>query len=514
MAIALDPLIGLCLAVCAGAMFLRRSSAPSPALQEHLHEAIDRLGNGERNVRIASDDRRDARLVSRFNATLAQIESGAFDWERAPPEELALFRELRSKRSSRLQADGSTFVVVMEVDRFAVLRRSIGYRLANRLLSLLAERVTAALPDSELGRIGRTTIEFAFRAANASEAQLRLLDTVAALEQRLTIDDYVFDLSVAMGFADAGASSIQDELVDQATAALHAAQAGRVKVCFADAAILAQGNVADLELMGALPKAIAAGEVSLHYQPKLEARTNQITSAEALIRWHRPGTGLVPTDRFIALAEETGAIRDLTEWVLARAVADQKALLAQGREIEIYVNISGQLLPDPDFAQAALGIVGEAAGKIGFEITETAVIGDPDAALANLRAFTAAGIRIAIDDYGSGLSSLAYLKQLPANELKIDRLFVSGLTDSHRDPLIIRSSIDLAHALEMSVTAEGVDDGMALSLLRIMGCDLLQGYFISPPLPLDAFVAFLTSEEEAQRLAALGNAQWPIALGG
>ena len=149
-------------------------------------------------------------------------------------------------------------------------------------------------------------------------------------------------------------------------------------------------------------------------------------------------------------------------------------------------------------------------GRIGFEITETAVIGDPDAALANLRDFTQAGIRIAIDDYGSGLSSLAYLKQLPAHELKIDRLFVSGLTDSHRDPLLVRSSIDLAHALEMEVTAEGVDDAMSLSLLRVMGCDLLQGYFISPPLPLDGLTSFLDDASQAERLSGSAGGQWPL----
>ena len=143
-----------------------------------------------------------------------------------------------------------------------------------------------------------------------------------------------------------------------------------------------------------------------------------------------------------------------------------------------------------------------ACHRIGFEITETAVIRDPDAAMANLEAFTQAGIKIAIDDYGSGWSSLAYLKQLPANELKIDRMFISGLTDSHRDPLLVRSSIDLAHALEMQVTAEGVDDAMSLSLLRLMGCDLLQGYLISRPIPLIDLIPFLADAGELERLAS------------
>jgi len=158
------------------------------------------------------------------------------------------------------------------------------------------------------------------------------------------------------------------------------------------------------------------------------------------------------------------------------------------------------LLPDADFVERAVAIVAAAPGRIGFEITETAVITDPDRALANLKRFTEADIKIAIDDYGSGLSSLAYLKQLPAHELKIDRMFVSGLIDSHRDPLLVRSSIDLAHALDMEVTAEGVDDPMVLSLLRVMGCDLIQGYFISPPMAIGALEIFLADDERLEQL--------------
>ncbi|HEX8301005.1 EAL domain-containing protein [Sphingomonas sp.] len=503
------PLLILLAAICvlAGWLSLRRRA---PVHIDAIDAALARIRNGETGVRLEPLAwGRDARMISRFNAALAEIEAGCFDWDRATPEDSAMFKDLRKDGVS--SGTLITYVAVAEIDRFTTLRQSTGYRIANLLLAQLGQRITAAIATAELGRIGRTTIEFAFKAETLGEAQMRLMSAIQSLEQRLVIDDYSFDLSVAIGFADAGKSSIRDELVDQAAAALTAAQAERVKVCFADAAILNQNSLVDLELMRAFPVALAAGQIDLHYQPKLESRTNIIKSVEALVRWHRPESGLVATDRFIALAEETGAIRELTEWVIARAVRDQKALQVQGHEIEIYVNISGQLLPDRDFAHAALDIVQDACGKIGFEITETAVIGDPDAALANLHEFTNAGIRIAIDDYGSGLSSLAYLKQLPAHELKIDRMFVSGLTDSHRDPLLVRSSIDLAHALEMEVTAEGVDDAMALSLLRIMGCDLLQGYFISPPLPLDSLVAFLNDEEQVKRLGGQGDGgQWPL----
>jgi EAL domain-containing protein (putative c-di-GMP-specific phosphodiesterase class I)/GGDEF domain-containing protein len=467
-----------------------------------LDEALRRIRAGEEGVRLEPGQwGTEARSVSRINAALAAIEGGA---PRTDPEIEAspIFRALRDEVRAVHAGDVKTYVAVVEVDRFATLRQSIGYRLANGVLATLAERIRATIDTAEIGRIGRATIEFAFKAASHGEAQLKLLDAIEALEQRLMIDRYNFDLTVVIGFADAGGSSIRDELADRAAAALSAGQAERVKVCFATEAVLARSGHADLELMRELAGALKSGEIELHYQPKLEARTNRVKAAEALVRWHHPRRGLVPTDSFIKLAEETGAVRDLTDWVIARAVRDQARLAAEGHDVEIFVNISGQLLPDADFARVALELAGPARGRIGFEITETAVIGDPEAALANLRAFTDAGIRIAIDDYGSGLSSLAYLKQLPAHELKIDRLFVSGLTDSHRDPLIIRSSIDLAHALEMEVTAEGVDDAMALSLLRVMGCDLLQGYFISPPVPMAEFLVFLNDDEQLDRLSA------------
>ncbi len=200
----------------------------------------------------------------------------------------------------------------------------------------------------------------------------------------------------------------------------------------------------------------------------------------------------MPPDRFIGLAEETGAIAEVTRWVMHRAIADYKALAAEDLAKPVYVNLSGRLVADAAFTQWLLSQARELpTGCLGLEITETAIISDPEHALANLQTLADAGIPIAIDDYGAGLSSLAYLKQLPATELKIDRMFVMGLTSSHRDPLLVRSTIDLAHALEMEITAEGVENAATLALLRTMGCDLIQGFFIARPMTLDALRTLL-----------------------
>jgi diguanylate cyclase len=240
-----------------------------------------------------------------------------------------------------------------------------------------------------------------------------------------------------------------------------------------------------------LPAAMADGQIFLQYQPKVHVRRREIASAEALVRWQHPERGLILPGDFISVAEQAGEIAALTLWTLRQVIADQKRLSAEGHDLTLFINISGLLLADTDFVEAACGIVGDGAARIGFEITETAVIRDPDSAIRHLQRFADIGVTLAIDDYGAGLSSLAYLKKLPAKELKIDKMFVMQLTSSNRDPLIVRSTIDLAHALEMEVVAEGVETPSALALLTVMGCDMVQGFLISRPLGFDAFNKFL-----------------------
>lgn len=243
----------------------------------------------------------------------------------------------------------------------------------------------------------------------------------------------------------------------------------------------------------AFARALADDHLRLYYQPKMHARSGEIEGAEALIRWAHPEQGLLSPDEFVPECEANGDIRALTEWAMARAVRDQESLARRGHDLPLYVNISAKLVADATFTECLLGIAAPRIARLGIEITETAMIEDPQRGLENLHRMADAGLRIAIDDYGVGLSSLNYLKQLPAHELKIDRAFVSGLSRSHRDPLLVRSTIDLAHALGLQVTAEGVETLAALALLKVMGCDIVQGYLIARPMPLDDLVTFLAT---------------------
>jgi diguanylate cyclase len=255
-------------------------------------------------------------------------------------------------------------------------------------------------------------------------------------------------------------------------------------------------------LLAFLDRTIANGQLRVHYQPKLDARTGLISGAEALLRLPALNGRPVDIEQIVGAAERSGHIRQLTWSVLEQVLTDGKATAAAELPLKLWINLSGQLLIDDALIGDLIAAIAASGADIGVEITETAVIADPDKALANMHCLGRAGIAIAIDDYGTGVSSLAYLKQMPVQELKIDRAFVADLTASNRNPLIIRSTIDLAHALDMTITAEGVDNAISQALLTVMGCDYLQGHHIGKPMPLADLQACVRSVAAAQAASA------------
>jgi EAL domain-containing protein (putative c-di-GMP-specific phosphodiesterase class I)/GGDEF domain-containing protein len=381
------------------------------------------------------------------------------------------------------------FLMLAEIANFPVLRRHLGKPRADRLIVDVTARIVEALPGARIMVAGRETVEIAFE----SEARLVLDLAIAAVETAFEgpfdIDGESYVVHIRLGAAAAAAHRDEVLLIEEAEHALGEARAERVAIARDVTGSPAAMDRAELSLD--LTRAIEREELFLQYQPKVHLRRQQVTSVEALVRWNHPTRGLVLPNDFIPLAEESEDIVALTLWTIRRSIADQKVLAEQGHDLRIFINIAGALLADARFVRRACVLVESSGAQLGFEITETSVIRDPDSAIANLQVFADIGIVIAIDDYGAGLSSLAYLKQLPARELKIDKLFVTQLTSSNRDPLIVRSTIDLAHALEMEVVAEGVESQAAMALLSVMGCDMIQGFLISRPINLDALIHFL-----------------------
>jgi EAL domain-containing protein (putative c-di-GMP-specific phosphodiesterase class I) len=323
--------------------------------------------------------------------------------------------------------------------------------------------------------------------------QLQGLQNV--LEQPILAEGAPIRVSVRIGYVTVtgGLSVAGGDLLNQAEIALdQARETSRLVQRFSPEQY--GDPLGRLSLLTDLRDSLVRNELRLVYQPQVRCRSGEVVSAEALMRWEHPARGMVSPADFIPVAEETGMIGDLTLWAISQALRDLEIISASGRDMRIAVNFSGRLLSDQGFIELVRDRIRGRENQLTLEITESSEIEDWAIALKSLEAFAAAGMRISIDDYGSGLSSLAYVRQLPAHELKIDRMFVSQLTESYRDPLLVRSTIELGHALELEVVAEGIEDVETLALLSMMGCDMVQGYHLARPMKLDALLSYLEAD--------------------
>nr|WP_100637979.1 EAL domain-containing protein [Marinobacter salexigens] len=253
-----------------------------------------------------------------------------------------------------------------------------------------------------------------------------------------------------------------------------------------------------LTMVSELQKALVNNELALNLQPKLDLRTGRITGMEALIRWparEQPA----PADQIITLAEQTGLIKPLTRWVLEQSLELRNRLLERGQLLDLSVNISPNNLREPDFPVFVKRLMGahlQHKGAIIFEVTETSMMQDPVNALKALNSLADAGIPMSIDDFGSGYSSLSYIKQLPASEIKIDRSLITDLATREEDRVIVQTTINMCHSLGYLVVAEGVENEATAAILKEMGCDMIQGYLLSPPLPFEQMLTWLTQRQD------------------
>ncbi len=496
----------------AGTWFLARSITQPVST---LEDAAKKLQQGVYDTVVVATRDELSRLAESFNTMVDAIRErerkithlAYHDAETRLPNRLALERRLAgSQQTQRL------YLAAIGVDRFAHMRGAIGYTLAGAAMRALGARLAHLAPNAPIARLSSDTFGATFLADDDNDARKRAAALLANLEAPMSLEGQELDVTVTIGLAQPRAKNESPSaMIERASIALDQARAAMQKVATFDEA--AYGDPArNLSLMGEMRRALETGEIALAHQPKYNFRTGRIDSAECLVRWRHPTRGQIAPDLFVPMAEETGHIRALTEWALQRAVADQQKLSGAGCPLTLSVNISARLLSDGDFARQALSIVRQAPGEMCFEITETAVIDNPKLALEHIELFAQNGVRIAIDDYGSGLSSLAYLKELPAHELKIDKMFVQTLTANRRDALLVRSTIDLAHGLGLEVTAEGVETPAAFALLASRRCDLAQGYLVSRPGTVEDLIAILNDERRLrfyQQTAAAGVPSTP-----
>ena len=389
-------------------------------------------------------------------------------------------------------------VIMLDLNRFKHVNDVLGYSVGDQVLVGIAERLGGALArDGDVvARLSGDEFGVLLRGADPQRAQAVALRIELSLEQPLVLGEHRVDMGAGIGIACWPQHADDDDmLLVRAEMAMYAAKRRNNGPVAYDPAIDAT-SAQTLTLISELRQAVDHNELRLYLQPKLALDDRRVVGAEALVRWQHPQRGLVAPAQFIPFAEQTGFIRHLTMWVFEEAARHWLALNDDGIELVLSVNLSTRDLLDQDLPQkfeALLARHGVPAAAFCLEITESAIMDDPQRALATLDALSAMGFKLSIDDFGTGYSSLAYLKRLPVDELKIDQSFVRNMQSDHDDEMIVRSTIDLAHNLGIMVVAEGVETAEAWNLLRDLKCDQAQGYHMGRPMPVTEFSAWSAS---------------------
>jgi diguanylate cyclase (GGDEF)-like protein len=396
-------------------------------------------------------------------------------------------------------------LLLLDLDRFKEVNDTLGHHFGDLILAAIGPRLAQACADNGAlaARLGGDEFAIFLSSADASEWVPDLApDSAPDLARHLL--EVVSRPSLAEGIEIRTSASIGIAYYprdgDDSHALLRAADVAMYRAKTLALGVVEYDRGFDnysterLALANELAVAIQQGQLVLHYQPKLTIASGWITGLEALVRWQHPRLGLLYPDRFIDLVEMSELIHPFTKAVIDQAVADRERLTVLGHRQSVAINLSARNLNGTgcmDCLQAALGAYGQPASAVELELTETALMDDPGNAAELLQQFSDLGVKIAIDDYGSGYSSLAYLRRLPVDTLKIDQSFVTDICSNEQNALIVRSTIALAHSLDLDVIAEGVEDAATLEMLQEMGCDQAQGYWLSRPLPLDEIVVWL-----------------------
>jgi diguanylate cyclase (GGDEF)-like protein len=416
----------------------------------------------------------------------------------ALPNRLGVIAGAEPLIAAARQGGAHVAVMVLNVDRLKPINDSLGHEAGDELLRGLSQRLHLMLRRGDIvGRLaGDEFIVLARDLSAAADAEAIAAKLLAGLREPFRVRSQEIHISVSAGvsvFPADGAAF--DVLLRRAETALRCAKdaaRGSFRLYRPDMHALADDR---LTLESELRHALQQNQLELHYQPKVDIATNRVRSAEALIRWRHPTRGLVPPNAFIPIAEETGLIVPIGEWVMREACRQMRAWLDSGMSpIRVSVNLSAKQFRQGDLVTIVRSALDEARlepGYLELELTESSVMLDPEKSIAVLRLLSKMGVHISIDDFGTGYSSLSYLRRFPLDKLKIDRSFVRELMSNPDDASIVKAIISLAHSLRLRVVAEGVETGEQLEFLRELGCDQYQGFYCSPAVPSDDFVDLL-----------------------
>lgn len=472
-----------------GEMWQQRRSGDDFLAWLQIAEVLSPEGARSHYVAVMADvtDRHRAEQRLRFLAH--------FDALTALPNRSLLRQRLRQ----RIDTEERRFALMfLDLDRFKHVNDSLGHAAGDELLRQAARRLGHVVGNSEnLARFGGDEFVVLVDADGDDEAVERAADNILdAFAGPLLVSGHEIAISPSIGIAvhpDHGRTI--DDLLRNADAAMYEAKAhGRNTWRFYSSRMADDAN-ARTRLEGALRKALDRDELRLVYQPKLSLRSGRIAGAEALLRWTSADLGPVPPDRFIPLAEETGLILQLGEWALRQALSQARAWADLGMpELRIAVNVSAVQLTRGGFAELVRMVLdghGLGPGWLEIELTESALMADPKRAGQTIADLRALGVRVAIDDFGTGYSSLSYLRGLAIDTVKIDKSFIDGIENNVDDEVLTSTIVLMAHSLGLSVVAEGVETEHQLTFLRGENCDEIQGYWLTPPLEVDACQQFI-----------------------
>ena len=502
--LALITLLGFAVFVFGSLVTAQRVTTPLRALAA----AADRLGAGDYGTPMDGLNRADeighlAQALEQMRVSVgekqAQILKLAY-WDPLTglPNRLQ-FRDAVRDAIAEAQAEGAAnptvAVVMLDLDRFKHVNDVLGYRVGDLLLCRVGERLSQQMVRGNdlVARLGGDEFAVLLRQGDAALALSVAQRIGAAFDEPLTLEENTVDMGAGIGMACWPQHAADaDALLSRAEIAMYAAKRLTQGPLMYDASNDAT-STQTLSLLTELRRAVEHGELRLYLQPKLMLDTGRVGGAETLVRWLHPTRGLVPPMEFIPFAEQTGFIRALTIWVFEEAARHWLALQAEGMSLVLSVNLSTRDLLDPELPQKFEALLVKhrvPAEAFCLEITESAIMDDPQRALATLNKLSGLGFKLSIDDFGTGYSSLAYLKRLPVDELKIDKSFVMSMVEDLDDAKIVRSTIDLAHNLGLTVVAEGVENAKVWDALRDLECDEAQGYHMGKPMPANEFNAW------------------------
>ena len=512
-------LAGLVVLVAGSLIIARSITRPVHRLAEAA-ESVQQ-GNYTRHVHVEHQDEIGQLAVS-FNHMLDGIVSREKEILRLAYEDgltglpnRAMFNEqLGQAARTAKRAESPIAVLLFDMDRFKAINDTLGHPVGDQALREVGLRVRNVLRDSDvIARLGGDEFAVLLATGNADNARVVAEKIHKALEEPFVIEGQSMDMAASIGIARFPEHGVDAaSLLRAADVAMYEAKRTKSRYAIYDSSHDVRRQEF-LTLLGELRRAVEAGELILHYQPKMNLAESRVTSVEALVRWRHPQRGFVQPSEFIPFAEQTGYISAITRWVLGRAIEQCGVWERTGLRIRMCVNVSARDLQNGDelvsLVSAALLAAELPAGMLCLEITESALMEDPLSAQSTLRKLRDLGIATSIDDYGTGYSSLAYIKQLAVNELKIDRAFVSGMEADRKNAAIVRSTIELGHNLGLTVVAEGVETDHELAELRRFGCDEAQGFFFARPMAAPALERWLSGARDkavGQRSDVLGEA--------